>query len=281
MRIAFAAGLLALLLFAPTTTADWGWGDNKVKETETFDQNYDTAANAAIGVRNTNGNIEIETWDRDEVRVFAEKKAQARNREDALALLEETEIVIRETGGGLTIEVDLPDNSWRKRGNASVNFRLTVPRGASIEGGSTNGGIEITGVDGRVEVETTNGSIALRDIGGDTDVETTNGQIKAFGIGGALNARTTNGGIDAEVLATSLQDDMRLTTTNGSVDLALSSALAASVDASAQNGRVYNDIDGISSSSSSRKSASFDMNGGGPEIRLRTTNGRIKISAAD
>ncbi len=279
MRIAFAAGLLALLLFAPTTTADWGWGDNRVKETESFEQTYDAANDAAIRIETTNGNIEIETWDRDEVQVRAEKKARARDRDDAQALLDETEIVVRETSAGLTIEADLPEGSWRKRrGNVSVNFQLMVPRGASVESHSTNGGIDIAGTGGRVEAVTTNGGITLRDIGGDADLETTNGQIKAFGIGGALNARTTNGGIDAEVLATSLNDDMRLTTTNGSVDIALSTALVASVDASAQNGRVYNDIEDVYSHGSSRKSAAFDMNGGGPTIRMRTTNGRIRIT---
>lgn len=267
---------ILLLLVSSTSLSAWGWGDDRVKETETFERTVEASTDGTVSVETTNGNIEVETWDRAEVKIWAEKNAQARNADDARAMLAETEIRVDQSTGRVTIEADLPNRNW-KRGGVSVSFRLTVPRGAHVAASSTNGNVRITELGGLAEVETTNGNIRLRDIGGDVNASTVNGGIDARGIGGRLEAQTTNGSIDAEVTSASLAGDMSLETTNGSIDLALSSALAAEIDARAGNGRVSHDLAG-DVQRETRRALEMTMNGGGPRIEVRTSNGRIHLN---
>lgn len=277
MRKMVLFAMLLLLLPTGAATADWGWGDSRVKETETFERTVSFAATGRLNIATVNGSIEVETWNRDEVEIHATKEAQARDRETALELLAETEVVIDE-GRDLEIRVERPETSWRgrRRGGVSVSFKLMVPRAATLDAQTTNGNISVVGLDGDAEVRTTNGAVDVRDIGGRAEIATTNGSIRARGIRGHLAGRTTNGSIDAELAANSLAEDLKLTTTNGSVDLTVSSGLSASIVARANNGRVRSDLD-ARLVAQRRGYLELELGGGGPQIDIRTTNGRVTL----
>ncbi len=149
-------GLLAVfLLLLPTGNAgaDWGWGENRTKETESFERTVSLASSGTLSIETLNGSIEVETWNRDEVEIRATKEANARDRETAREILAETEIVIDE-GRDLEIRVERPRNGFRngKRGGVSVSFKLMVPRGANLDAHTTNGNITIADLDGPVQV---------------------------------------------------------------------------------------------------------------------------------
>jgi hypothetical protein len=274
--------LAVLLLFVPAgiAHADWGWGDNKVKERETFERSVDVDPRGRISIETVNGSIEVETWDRDEVEIQAVKEARAGDRGAARELLAETEIVIDDRDG-LEVRVNRPRRGFGgRRGNISVSFTLRIPRGAARVAETTNGNVSVEGLAGSADVNTTNGSVRLDDIGGDTQVITTNGSITALGLRGRFGGRTTNGSITAEILADSLNEDMRLTTTNGSIELMVSSNLAASIVARAGNGRIINNLEGRELVVS-RGSLDLELAGGGLRIDLRTTNGRIELTPAN
>lgn len=278
MRTFRLLAVLLLLLPAGNAFADWGWGwgKNKAKESENFERTLDVDPRGRIDIETVNGSVEIESWNRNEVEIVAVKEARASNSETARELLAETKIVIDE-GDGLEIRVDRPRGGFGRRGNISVSFTLRVPNEAAIVAESTNGNVRIEGLVGSADVNTTNGSVGLDEIGGDIQVITTNGSVRAMGVRGRFEGRTTNGSITAELLADSLDEDMRLTTTNGSINLTLSSGLSASIVARVGNGRIVNDLDGRVIKSS-RSSLELDLAGGGPRIDLRTTNGRIKLT---
>ncbi len=107
-------------------------------------------------------------------------------------------------------------------------------------------------------------------------IRTTNGSIRARGLRGHFEGTTTNGSIDAELASTTLEEDLNLETTNGSVNLTLSPALSASVVARAHNGRVSSDFDAYEVSKK-RGYLELELGGGGPRIDIRTTNGRVTI----
>lgn len=272
-------GLIAILLLLVATSgavADWGWGDNKVKETESFERTVSLAATGRVTIETLNGSIDVETWDRAEVEIRATKEARAGDRESARELLAETEIVIDE-GRDLEIRVKRPENRrFGNRGSVSVNFKLMVPRGASLDAETTNGNIAVADLDGSADVRTTNGAVEVEDLRGSAEITTTNGSIRARGIHGHFAGRTTNGSIDAELTATALSEDLELKTTNGSVDLTVSPSLAASIVARAQNGRVSSDLD-AHEVSKKRGYLELELGGGGPRIDIRTTNGRVTI----
>lgn len=275
LPVGLAVGLL-LLVPAGQVSADWGW-NSKVKETEDFERTVAFDDHGRLAIETLNGSIEIETWNRDEVEIRATKEARARDSETARELLAATEIVIDE-GRDLEIRVERPGGEWRsgRKGSVSVNFVLMVPSNTNLEAQTTNGNVSIVELEGPARVKTTNGTVDVRGIGGDANIRTTNGSIRARDLRGHFEGSTTNGSIDAELTTASLDEDVHLETTNGSVELAISPALSASVIARAHNGRVSSDLAGHEVSKK-RGFLEVELGGGGPRIEIRTTNGRVTL----
>jgi DUF4097 and DUF4098 domain-containing protein YvlB len=72
---------------------------------------------------------------------------------------------------------------------------------------------------------------------------------------------------------------VRLETTNGGIHARLPRTLAARIDAANTNGSIESDLPVTTSGSQNKHSLHGTTNGGGPELRLRTTNGSIHINA--
>lgn len=250
---------LALLAFAAPAFA--------VEIEERFDQRYDLGAGGAVSVSNVNGAIVVQGWDGDEVRVEAVKKAKAGNTETAREALRRIEVQVEQRGDRLEIDTKLPSDrhgffDWLfgNHANANVTYTVSVPRRTDVEVDTVNGNVRIRGVAGRVEADTTNGGIDMADVRG------------------SVKAGTTNGGIDVELREVTEGRGMRFATTNGAIHLTLPRSARVSVDADTTNGGI--NLDGLPADirSKSRRHLRADVNGGGPEIELSTTNGGIRIS---
>lgn len=251
------------------------WAD--VTEEEPFERTVAIARGGRVSLENTNGHVYVETWNRDEVLVSATKRVRARDGGDVLDVLREIEVRLSETAGGVTIESALPRGGWRRGISASVEYELKVPASVSLDLKSTNGKIEVEGVNGEARLRTTNGGIRAARLGGRLDAETTNGKIEALEVAGPLMAETTNGAIEAELTAGTLTEDVELTTTNGSVSLTLAASVAARIDARADNGSVKSDLALGTIHHEKRNALAGVLNGGGPTIRVRTSNGSISL----
>ena len=70
-----------------------------------------------------------------------------------------------------------------------------------------------------------------------------------------------------------------LETTNGGIHARLPRAFAARVDAANTNGSIETNLPILVTGSQSKHSLHGTINGGGPELRLRTTNGSIHINS--
>jgi len=269
-----ALPLMTLILLAVLGTAT-AWAETT--EEERFEQTVAIASDGRVSLENTNGHVNVTTWNRDEVLISALKTARARGGDDAREILDEVKIRVEESADGVTIETDLPRGRWMRGTSASVAYELKVPASVSLDLRSTNGQITVEGVDGEEGLRTTNGAIRASRLGGSLRAETTNGKIEALGVAGTLRAETTNGAIDAEITAATLTDDVELATTNGGVTLTLSPSVAARIDARAGNGSVKSDLPLGQVEREKRNALTGALNGGGPTIRIRTSNGSIRL----
>ena len=231
--------------------------------TETYDKTF--PAKATVGVENENGSVTVQSWNRPEIRVEAEKTVKG-NVEVAASAMKEIRIDVREEGGTLRVRTVLPKRNgggfldWLAGNdvNANVRYTITVPRKTSLD------------------LETVNGRIEVRDVEGVMDLETTNGKIEIVKSSGRVNAETTNGGIVAQLDATS-PGQMDLETTNGSVQLELPEAFRANLDAATTNGSIKSDFPITIQGTMNKTRLNGALNGGGEGLRIRTTNGSIKI----
>ena len=194
-----------------------------------------------------------------------------------------------ETSGG-NIEVDDLNGDLRSEtaggnlgfGNISGTvWAHTAGGNITLEGSSgtadlsTSGGnITIGDVDGDVDAETSGGSIRIRRAGGEVRAETAGGNIEVEDVGGTIEATTSGGNVSATITRQP-SGDCRLSTSAGTVTVTLAAGIAVDVDARTSIGRVSSDfaIDGTVGRNSIRGS----INGGGPELRLRTSAGSIRI----
>jgi len=259
-RTAFAFALALVALNASATKLE-----------ETFDRTYDVRPGAAVTLTNVNGHIVIRAWDQPRVRVHAVKHVEVDGSDKAKEALAALKIEVSSTDGGLKVFTRYPKRNDNGLGfldwmfgehvNASVTYELMVPRTMNLDLDNTNGGIEVSDVRGSHRIDTTNGRIELQRCAGDLDAETTNGAIRA------------------ELLEMTPGKSVRLETTNGRISLAAPTTLAANVDAATTNGSINTDLP-IATTRSGRHSLRGAINGGGPELWLRTTNGSIEIRAA-
>jgi len=255
-RIAIALAI-ALLAAAPAFA---------VEIEEHFDQSYDLGAGGSVSVSNVNGAIIVQGWEGDQVRVEAVKRVKAGSRGSAQEAMERIEVRVDHRGDRLEVKTRLPSDGnsffgwlFGNHANANVTYTVSVPRRTDVEVDTVNGKVKVRGVAGRVEADTTNGHIEMADVRG------------------SVKAGTTNGGIDVELTDVTEGAGMRFATTNGSIHLVLPRDARVSVDADTTNGGIHLDDLVADIRSKSRRHLRAEVNGGGADLRLTTTNGGIRI----
>lgn len=233
---------------------------------ETFDRTLAFRSGDRLVVDNENGSVTIGSWDRDEVRIEATKYADG-SRDSVRAVLAAIEIQVTSSAGVVEVRTITPRRSdsgfWSwisgNDGNRGVTYSITVPRSANLD------------------VETINGRVVVERVSGEMNLESTNGRIEVRDGAGRVNASTTNGRIYAELRSVA-PGGMRFSTTNGGVEVALPDTVAADLDVSTTNGSIKTDFPITVSGTFSKNRLSGDLNGGGEPIRIRTTNGSVRIS---
>jgi len=199
-----------------------------------------------------NGGIHVRAWDGDGIRLRARVDARARSGERAEELVNEVEL---ESDG--TIRAHGPRTGRREWW--SVSFELFVPRGVDLDLRSMNGGIEITGVHGRIVFQSVNGGVALSGVGGD------------------VRGHTTNGGLDITLEGTAWDGEgLDVRTTNGGVDLSIPEGYDARLETSTVNGGLQAQFP-VTLQGRIGRDMTLDLGRGGRTIRVRTTNGGVVL----
>ena len=142
------------------------------------------------------------------------------------------------------------------------------------------------------------GDVTVRDITGQTSAKTMSGQITAHGIAGRLEASSMSG--DVVVLASALdkldvdtvsgdglvetsldpEGAYELHSVSGSVTLRIPEDQGCSVNGRSVSGSFRCDLP-CEGEQNKRGHGDVTVNGGGPEVRMRTTSGSMRIRAAE
>jgi hypothetical protein len=238
---------------------DWcageNWGSDREGVCEVRDYTL-PAAGATLSVdASPNGGIIVEGESRSDILVHARVVATADTVEEARAIASRVQIVATAD----RIEANGPRGRGRHEG-WHVSYRLQAPPQTPLSLNTTNGGITIDNITNRAELRTTNGGLKLSRIAGD------------------IEGRTTNGGIDVTLDGTTWQGNgLDLQTTNGGVRLNVPDNYNAHLETGTTNGRVSIDFP-VSVQGTVGRSLSTDLGSGGATIRVRTSNGGVKIS---
>lgn len=141
----------------------------------------------------------------------------------------------------------------------------------------TSGGDILIGmVDGDIEARTSGGNITVDAVHGNLEASTSGGGLHFRNVNGNLNGRTSGGSIEAELTA-QVSEPVELYTTGGNIKLAIPADLKANIAASTFGGRVYTELPVTLRGKIGNAFLNGSLNGGGPEVNLKTMGGNIEI----
>lgn len=159
-----------------------------------------------------------------------------------------------------------------------VRLDIQVPRKTHLDLSTVNfGAIEVAGVEGELEISNVNGAVELSDVSG------------------AVVAHTVNGRVLATLNDVASDKPMAFTSLNGVVDVTLPPTVKANLKLRTDNGSAFTDFElqmlpqanvpAVEDTRRSRGRYRIEVNkviygavnGGGPEIEMRTFNGNIYL----
>lgn len=229
--------------------------------TEEFHKSYPLSPTGRVSIANINGDVHISAWDGNEVKVDAVKRAYSPER------LSEVTIDVVSAADSIAIKTKYPernqtfDDRNRENSSASVEYTLTVPRNARIDNAELiNGSLDITGVNGDVNLSLINGEVKAGDLSGDVKISTINGRLEA-NLARLHESKSVN-----------------LSSVNGPIVLIVPAGTNANVKASTVHGKITNDFGWtVNEGQYVGRDLAGQVGSGGLRIRLSNVNGSIAI----
>jgi len=203
-----------------------------------------------------NGGVNVKGWDQNQVLVRARVQTGAPTAADAEALGRQVRI---ETSGA-KIHASGPET--RRDYQWNVSYEVFVPRRADLSIETTNGGIAIADVNGRIDFTALNGGVVLKRVGG------------------AVRGSTTNGGLVIELTGDRWDgDSLDVSTTNGGVIMSVPENYSANLQTGTVNGSVSVDFP-VTVQGRLNKQIALNLGSGGATVKAMTTNGGVHLKRA-
>ncbi|MBN2201521.1 DUF4097 family beta strand repeat protein [bacterium] len=262
------------------------------------------------------GRVELISHPGNEVRIDAEFSREGWSRSRIKRFIEDFGLEFSHSGGTVTVRSDYGRGNGRSwfssEKHPNVRIRILVPTvfdaelrtsGGSITVGdlqgrvdakTSGGGLEFGSIRGTVNGRTSGGSVTVGDCSGDVDVQTSGGGIRVGRTEGNVRVRTSGGSITLEsvsgdvtaktsggsihaVLTKNPTADCFFETSGGGITVAAPEGLKADIDARTSGGRVSTDFPVTVSGEIDPHRLSARINGGGPQMILRTSGGGIRL----
>ena len=165
------------------------------------DERRAAAADARITIENVNGTITIEGWSKKEVHVTG-------------TIGDDVEkLAVEGSDRRIRIGVELPRRSRNSRADADLH--IMVPAGAEVLVDVVNCPIDVTKVEGSLELESVNGDITIAGKPSRIKASTVNGDIEVTASSNRVEVGTVNG----RILLEGVSGEVRAGTVGGSIDI--------------------------------------------------------------
>jgi DUF4097 and DUF4098 domain-containing protein YvlB len=221
-----------------------------------------------LKVKNVNGFIRVEAWDREEVQFTGEFKPSSKD--------EQVKVVLEAGKGSLEIRGEYPKHtdggSYR---GPQCQMTLKVPRRVAPTLESVNGEVMLAGTQGAAVLTTVNGGIRAANLVDGLKAETVNGPITLDGVKGSLSLQTVNGAIKGSGLDGQGRG-IKAETVNGSIQLQVA-GLKGHLKATTVNGGISFNAKGAEQVEVKKHRVTATFPGSDQGINLDTVNGAITL----
>lgn len=264
---ALSAAAAVLILSAPLAAQSQVVQPAK-PEAATETRTLPLTAGSKLKVKNVNGFIKVEAWEREEVQFTGEFKPSSQD--------EQVKVVIEATPGNLEIRGEYPKRSgWGSYRGAQCQMTLKVPRRVAVVLDSVNGEISLRGTQGSASLSTVNGGISAQGLEEALKAHTVNGAITLEGVKGGLDLETVNGAIRGTGLD-GQGKGIKAEAVNGSIHLQLA-GMKGHLKASTVNGGISFNAKGAEQVEVTKRRVKATFPGSDQTIDVETVNGAIKL----
>jgi DUF4097 and DUF4098 domain-containing protein YvlB len=261
------------------------------------DTTFAVSANARLEVNNMGGEVMIDTWNRNEMRIQADHSSQVR-------------VDIDQSGSVVQVR------ARARHGPATaVDYRITVPTSMAVDVNGTFTDIDIDGVradinartvqgdvrvrggQGRVTLRSVQGFVELSGASGRIDVKSVSDDVRVDGVTGDVIAEAVSGdvllrGVDSRsVSLNSVSGDLlydgvihgdgryTMTTHSGDIELFVPDDLDATVSVGTMSGDIETEFQvRLPAGRNDRRRFTFTLGNGGATLELETFSGDIELS---
>lgn len=253
---------------------------------------------ATLNLSTFDGVIEVRGWDRNEIEVGIEKRAQDKD------IVDKIQVTSEQKGNVINVDVRYSGSS-RYIGIGvftSPQARLIVnaPHKVNVTARTGDGGVVVDRIDGRIEIKTSDGTVRATETSGELLVESGDGSIRIEDVAGMVEARTDDGTVRVTGVPSSLRvrsgdgsvvlrvrrgaimaDDWMVTTRDGSIVAELPDGFNALIEAEPGSGdRARSDLELADQVGGSREQRTLRgrLGAGGKLLTLRTGDGSIRLT---
>jgi hypothetical protein len=235
-------------------------------QAETINKEFAVASGGLLKIATDVGAIDIETHAKNTVLV--EVTISGKNEDDM-------EISFKNNGGDINIKGDFDRSGFGFGSNQiRVTYKVTLPQTYNVDLDTSGGSIEIENLKGEVDANTSGGSISLENVQGNVDIKTSGGSLDLDNIIGKIDAKTSGGSINLK-LPKNPTKDSKLKTSGGSITAYLAEDVAVNLSAKTSGGRASSEFS--VNGRTTKRSIEGTINGGGPELILKTSGGSVRI----
>jgi hypothetical protein len=253
---------------------------------------------AELNLYTFDGSVEVRGWDRPDVVIEIEKRAEDKEAVD--------KITVRAEQTGQKIEVDVQHSGSRQFvgighfTSPSAHLVVNAPRKTNlairtgdgsvvverVEGSlqlrSTDGSIRATETSGDLLVESGDGSLTIEDVSGRVEARTNDGTIRISGTPSALRARSGDGSVVLRIRRGAVMtEDWMVATSDGSISAELPEEFNALIEAEpGSDSRARSDMALADAVGGTREQRSLRgrLGTGGKTFTLRTGDGSIRLT---
>ena len=234
-----------------------------IAKSDDVSQSFDVAPGGTLNLDSDSGSVEVESHNKNTVEVTVENRSS----DDGFT------VNFKQSGNDVSVIGEREKSSWFGQ-SSRVRYTIKVPQDYNVTLQTGGGSIDLSDLNGEVDVRTSGGSISLGKIRGDVQAKTSGGSIRVDEVAGNIVAHTSGGSIKA-TLTKQPTADCKLTTSGGSITAYLASDVVVNLYAKTSGGGVSSDfkVNGYFS----KKKLEGEINGGGPELHLKTSGGSVRV----
>jgi hypothetical protein len=250
----------------------------------------------------SSGNIEISTWDKNEVNV----KISGNNRAK-----EKTSFTFNNDENKVEVTAKTKSSFFGWSSGIRLRFEIKVPKNFNPETHTSGGNIKLEGLNGNTNLKTSGGNIYVRNSSGTIKTNTSGGEIRVENVSGSIKLSTSGGNIeasnfkgdfdahtsggniklagnDSRIYAETSGGDIRLdykgenrgielSTSGGDIEIRLPADFNAAAKLSTSGGNISCDFKGSNAVKISSSKFEADINNGGKPLYAKTSGGDIEV----